>query len=291
MSDGNIISELAVPRNISDLDHLWQITQMGVFDLQSNLVDGLPSAIATRIVGQIKDLANLTKEVNNLDLGTNLAVNRPVVPVEIELVSDDAGDTGFYQIVCLDADKRYFINIVQANGLTPVPLGLNFRVLNIRNASGVELPNGNKVSSKKTIGNVVLRKVGAGGTPSAPTFDYYAKLTELLDLGSGTSPLVPGERSFTGASTIPAGYRGFAKDFHVFTSKGDAVEVSVQAKPSASTVWTTEVPASALEGFTDFDQNWIEVPELYDLRVIAKQSAGAGVVPVEVHYQLLFVKI
>lgn len=289
--DGNKISEMAIPRNITSLDQLWQITQMGIFDLQSNLVDGLPSAIATRIVGQISDLANQTKEVNNLDLGTNLAVNRPLVPVEIELVSDDAGDTGFYQIACLDADKNYFINIVQATGLTPVALGLNFRVLNIRNASGVTLPNGSKVPSKTTIGNVVLREVGASGTPASPGVDYYAKLTPLLNLGSGTSVLIPGERAFTGGSTVPKGYRGFAKDFHVFTSKGDAVEVSVQAKPSESTVWTTEVPASALEGFTDFDQNWIEVPELYDLRVIAKQAAGAGTVPVEVHYQLLFVKI
>lgn len=214
---------------------------------------------------------------------------QPSAPVTMWLKSTNATDKQPITITYLDSNKDYQQSIFMLNGTTPVELPLMYRCLGIENASSTAI--GTYLTSLgvvgfniATIAGAVSVYYGAGtGLSTENTTLQYFPASYAID-----SNIVI-NKSMDSSFTIPRGWTGYAFGFEAVNGKNDEVFLNIETRAPGGP-WVSRVPISFYENIFTRIAKTRAIPELYDLRILAKSGGVAADVPIGFNYQLALIK-
>lgn len=215
----------------------------------------------------------------------------PDTPVSMEMRSTVLTDSQPVRVKYLDFNKEYQDAIFILNGTTPVELPPMYRVLSAENYSSDEadewLESQGEVgwTSQPTSGIVTIYEKGSTGLVTDPkTFASYGGTFGGVVLNS-----ISMEKSFNSSYTIPKGFRGYPIYIEPVLGKFDEVFFAIQTRRPGGP-WVTR---SAFQAFQNQFQREIKarfIQELTDIRVICRETAGVGNIPVSMSYQIILLK-
>lgn len=213
----------------------------------------------------------------------------PALPVTCYLKSTNATDKQPIQIEYIDNQYNYQSAIFMLDGTTPVELPLMYRVLTITNISSTDI--GNYLTSigivgfnlTTTIGNVSVYYGAGSGLPSEATTLQYFPANYVIDTGMKVN------KSMDSSFTVPKGFTGFPFGFETILGKTDEIFFSIETRTPGGP-WVSRIPLQMFENILSRRAKPRAIPELYDLRVLARSDATASSVPVSFGYQMLLIK-
>lgn len=213
----------------------------------------------------------------------------PSSAVTMFIKSDNVGDLHPVLITYLDDQFLYQQGLVVLDGTTPIELPPMTSIYTIENfsgdmsaallgAAGVPFTNG------PALGRVTIYVTGGTGDYlDAKTQAYY---NGALSVDAGICM----EKSLESARKIPAGFRAFAFNFNTLVGKNDEIFLSIQTRQPGGN-WVTRIPFQMYQMEHSRLMEVRFIPEMWDIRVLAKETGGTAGIPVSFGYQILCVKV
>ena len=248
-------------QGVSSLDEMWSNAETGL---------GANNYFIYNVTGLIDGVMGTSYVVLS-----NLEQEKAVLqtPKSMKVEGEQAGDLSTVLVTGIDQNKRFAEKLYTLDGTNPIAADDWFRLFRVEYATGPALVGGAFIYDADAVSKAL----------DEPTTFVYAPAT--LD---GVSA----QRSLDSSFAVPEGYEAYVSGFNFFADKNVEYSLIVQARDTSDpgapwqTILTPRLSGASLE----YKFNWRRIPELYEVRVLAKRLSGSQNAAATIDYQALMVR-